>query len=610
MPDHQPLENTATDPRAEATRTTERPQIPDHELLRPIGAGSYGEVWLAKNVMGSFRAVKVVYRKTFESERPYEREFSGIKKFEPISRSHEGFVDILQVGRNDQAGYFYYVMELADDAKGVFSIQSTPPAKEDEPQSGLNTEHWILNTYSPKTLRSEVQRRGRLPVEECLQLSLSLTSALGELHKQGLIHRDIKPSNIIFVNGQPKLADIGLVASVTEARSFVGTAGFIPPEGPGTAQADLYSLGKVLYEISTGKDRTDFPELPTLVREMPDRERLVEFNEAVLRACQNDCGKRYRSASEMHTDLLLLQTGKSLRQTWRLRRRLRLLTKIGIGTVAWGVLAVILLLEMIGPNFFRPGHHSNARFNPSKEQPLIPFSKPLPANLAALPSAHVLNMAYAGSPPATSGQTERPRLQFEILAKPQGTASFRILNDGDTLASGVDDYLIVARPLSAGWLYVFQVDTSGKVDWLFPKNPASQFSNGSNPVEAGKISQLPSAESNRVLYLDNTAGIEHIYAIFCAARWKDLEEALAKPPSLLSATRSTTLTAALQAPLRLGLRGVGGTHVDTTTTEVVNSVPLEGVYQGKAFKLPFSGVVLESSGSFLCAERWFKHVNR
>src|SRR5256885_8222546 len=90
---------------------SERPQIPDHELLRPIGGGSYGEVWLAKNVMGSFRAVKVVYRKTFESERPYEREFSGIKKIEPISRSHESFVDILQVGRNDQYGYFYYVME-------------------------------------------------------------------------------------------------------------------------------------------------------------------------------------------------------------------------------------------------------------------------------------------------------------------------------------------------------------------------------------------------------------------------------------------------------------------------------------------------------------------
>ena len=44
--------------------------------------------------------------------------------------------------------------------------------------------------------------------------------------------------------------------------SYVGTEGFIPPEGPGTPQADIFSLGKVLYEASTGNDRQYFPELP------------------------------------------------------------------------------------------------------------------------------------------------------------------------------------------------------------------------------------------------------------------------------------------------------------------------------------------------------------
>ncbi len=92
------------------------PPIPDHTLLRCIGGGSYGDVWLARNIMGTYRAVKIVYRKTFSSERPYEREFTGIQKFEPISRSHESQVDILQVGRAD--GYFYYVMELADCGEG------------------------------------------------------------------------------------------------------------------------------------------------------------------------------------------------------------------------------------------------------------------------------------------------------------------------------------------------------------------------------------------------------------------------------------------------------------------------------------------------------------
>src|SRR5947208_16483195 len=70
--------------------TTALPAIPDHQLLRCIGRGSYGEVWLARNVMGTHRAVKIVYRKSFDNDRPYEREFDGIHKFEPVSRSHDG----------------------------------------------------------------------------------------------------------------------------------------------------------------------------------------------------------------------------------------------------------------------------------------------------------------------------------------------------------------------------------------------------------------------------------------------------------------------------------------------------------------------------------------
>src|SRR5882724_97743 len=79
------------------------PAIPDHELLRRIGSGSYGEVWLARDVLGQYRAVKIVYRHSFDQDKPYEREVAGIRKFEPISREHEGHVDILHVGRNDAA---------------------------------------------------------------------------------------------------------------------------------------------------------------------------------------------------------------------------------------------------------------------------------------------------------------------------------------------------------------------------------------------------------------------------------------------------------------------------------------------------------------------------
>ena len=51
--------------------------IPDHEVLRKIGGGAYGEVWLARGVTGAWRAVKVVWREDFDDERGFEREFDG-----------------------------------------------------------------------------------------------------------------------------------------------------------------------------------------------------------------------------------------------------------------------------------------------------------------------------------------------------------------------------------------------------------------------------------------------------------------------------------------------------------------------------------------------------
>ncbi len=284
------------------------PSALDYECLRLIGQGGYGEVWLVRDKAGRHLACKVIYRESFDNDRPYEREYEGIKKFEPVSRGSESQVKILHVGRRDEAGYFYYVMELADD------VQTGQEINPDQ--------------YVPRTLKTELSRRGRLPANECVRIGLSLSAALENLHEHGLIHRDIKPANIIFVHGIPKLADIGLVTDADVTVSYVGTEGYIPPEGPGSVQGDIYGLGKVLYEMSTGRDRLDYPELPTVLGELPDREALLELNAVIIKGCHKNPAQRFQTAGELHSELTVLTSGKSIRQRRRNAGRWKLALRI------------------------------------------------------------------------------------------------------------------------------------------------------------------------------------------------------------------------------------------------------------------------------------------
>jgi len=283
----------------EATKLTAHKSaqlVPDHDLVRLVGKGAYGEVWLARNAVGVFHAVKIVRRAAFPSDVPYDREFRGIQKFMPVSRSHPGFIHLLHVGRNDTERCFYCIMEVGDD-------QTTGQRIDPE-------------TYTPKSLASELKWRGRLAPEESLRIGLALSLALEHLHQHGLIHRDIKPGNIIYVDNQPKFADIGLVTDIAgEGRdvSFLGTQGYIPPEGPGSPAADVYALGKLLYEAAMGRDREFFPELPTAVYEASDDSLLRQLQKVIFKACESETIDRYRSAAELHTALL------EMHRSWKQR---------------------------------------------------------------------------------------------------------------------------------------------------------------------------------------------------------------------------------------------------------------------------------------------------
>ena len=339
------------------------PPVHDYELLHSIGHGSYGEVWLARNILGELRAVKVIYRGRFADMRPFEREFEGIQRFEPISRSHPSQLAILHVGKNEAAGCFYYVMELADavgnpkpETRNPKELQQPKfeysPPKANIPVSDFGPPSEIelrsSEPYTPHTLGHDLEQHRRLPIADCVQIGLSLTTALAHLHSHGLVHRDIKPSNVIFVNGVAKLSDIGLVTEVGDSQSIVGTEGYIPPEGPGTAQADIFSLGKVLYEISTGMDRRRFAELPGDLPEWPERKELVEFNEILLKACAKDPAQRYRTAEEIRRDLTILQNGRSVKMSHRGAHLRRLAWRATVWLVASAVaLGVILALSRL-----------------------------------------------------------------------------------------------------------------------------------------------------------------------------------------------------------------------------------------------------------------------
>jgi len=264
------------------------PDAPEYELCeRPFGEGGFGKVWLARNAIGQWQALKAVYQAKFgDNVGPYNAEFSGLQRYKPISEKHPGLLRIDLVSKKKEEGYFYYVMELGDSQTDGWEQRPT--------------------TYKPKDLESVRKQAegGRLPVVECLRIATVLADALDFLHRQGLTHRDIKPSNIIFVSGRPKLADVGLVTDIRPpemVHTWVGTAGYMPPppEPPGTAQADIYAFGMLLFVISTGRPPDFFPGLSTTLMERSGHADFLRLNAIILKACQPDCAQRYQTTAEL-----------------------------------------------------------------------------------------------------------------------------------------------------------------------------------------------------------------------------------------------------------------------------------------------------------------------
>lgn len=252
-------------------------EIRAYQPLFLCGRGAYGTVWLVRDVVGRRYALKVVSKFSFNGE--WEREFRGLKHYQNQVAEHPNLIRIFHI--EECSDFFYYTMECAD---------TLLPEK----------------CYEPATLAGLLEKSGALPPAELRNLFDQLLDGLQQLHDAGLIHRDIKPDNIVFVNGVPKLGDIGLVSTVTHSLSLAGTQEFIPPEyltGQRkllTPEIDLYALGKCLYCAFSGEEANHYPLVSAGILRQPEN-RL--FNALARRACAVEPFARLKTIREFRAVL-------------------------------------------------------------------------------------------------------------------------------------------------------------------------------------------------------------------------------------------------------------------------------------------------------------------
>ncbi len=258
-----------------------------YELLENIGAGGMAIVYKAKcRLLNRYVAVKIL-RPEFQEDDEFLKRFT-IEAQAAASLSHPNVVSVYDVGRHGKLNYI--VMECIE---GI-------------------------------TLKEYMTKKGNLSINEAVDFTMQIASALEHAHAKGIIHRDIKPHNIIITNeGVLKVTDFGLARAVSKATtvagsgSAIGSVHYVSPEqargGFTDERSDIYSLGVVMYEMFAGQLPFD-SDTPVAVamkhlEEEPKKPMEInaqipeEIEAVILKALAKDVKERYATITALLQDI-------------------------------------------------------------------------------------------------------------------------------------------------------------------------------------------------------------------------------------------------------------------------------------------------------------------
>ncbi|MGN0867139.1 MAG: serine/threonine protein kinase [Oligosphaeraceae bacterium] len=263
-------------------------------ILQHCGGGAFGEVYYCQDLTGQLLALKIC-PKGVRNDKTWQRELKGLINYRKVSADLPGLLKIFHVEETEDS--LYYTMEPADmvERDGVFR---------------------------PDTLALRLQE-GALPADVLMPVLENILLGIANLHSAGIAHRDIKPENILFVQGVPKPADMGLLSSISSLSSLAGTLDFIPPEirsgsssssGESNQRNDLYAFGKLIYCCISGKTADEFPHVPYKVFDLPVVKYLFRLS---LRLCERAPLRRLTSLTTLQQEFLrirrIAEHGESLR---------------------------------------------------------------------------------------------------------------------------------------------------------------------------------------------------------------------------------------------------------------------------------------------------------